>query len=299
MDVGHWAWALFTVMGAASQTIRNTAQRELTARIGTAGATQVRFLYGLPFSLLFLGAVVAFEGRPPALGGTFLLWTVAGAVAQVFATAFLLAAMRDRSFVVIVAYSKTEPVQVALFGLAVLGDPLTIGVIVAILAATFGVMLLSWPKRSDRDLPRNWMPAVLGIVAGSFFALASVGFRGAILTLETPSFVLAATTTLVVGLTIQTAITAVYMALFDRAAFIAVFVAWRTSIIAGFTGALASQFWFLAFALESAARVRTLGLVEILFAQLVSMRILRQGVRGGELLGLGLVIIGVVLVVNG
>jgi len=221
------------------------------------------------------------------------------AVAKTCATAFLLAAMRDRSFVVIVAYSKTEPVQVALFGLAVLGDPLTIGVIVAILAATFGVMLLSWPKRSDRDLPRNWMPAVLGIVAGSFFALASVGFRGAILTLETPSFVLAATTTLVVGLTIQTAITAVYMALFDRAAFIAVFVAWRTSIIAGFTGALASQFWFLAFALESAARVRTLGLVEILFAQLVSMRILRQGVRGGELLGLGLVIIGVVLVVNG
>ncbi len=45
---------------------------------------------------------------------------------------------------------------------------------------------------------------------------------------------------------------------------------WRPSLFAGFMGATASQFWFLAFALATAASVRTLALVEVLFAQAIS-----------------------------
>ena len=45
---------------------------------------------------------------------------------------------------------------------------------------------------------------------------------------------------------------------------------WKPSLLAGFTGAFASQFWFLAFALTAAANVRTLALVEVLFAQAVA-----------------------------
>ena len=57
---------------------------------------------------------------------------------------------------------------------------------------------------------------------------------------------------------------------------IAIFKAWRPSLFAGFMGALASQFWFLAFALATAASVRTLALVEVLFAQAISRFVFGQ-----------------------
>ncbi len=52
-----WLWALFTVIAAGAQTARNAMQSDLVARVGTQGATYVRFLFGLPFALLFLGLV--------------------------------------------------------------------------------------------------------------------------------------------------------------------------------------------------------------------------------------------------
>jgi drug/metabolite transporter (DMT)-like permease len=64
---------------------------------------------------------------------------------------------------------------------------------------------------------------------------------------------------------------------------------------AGFLGALASQFWFLAFALATAASVRTLALVEVLFAQAISTFFFRQRVTPREILGIFLVVGGVAL----
>ena len=49
-----WLWVVFTLLAAAGQTARNAMQRELTASLGTVGATHVRFLFGFPFALLFL-----------------------------------------------------------------------------------------------------------------------------------------------------------------------------------------------------------------------------------------------------
>ena len=67
----------------------------------------------------------------------------------------------------------------------------------------------------------------------------------------------------------------------------------RPSALAGFLGAFASQMWFLAFALETAARVRTLGLVEILLAQALSWRVFAQTTTRRDLLGIALVVGGV------
>ena len=123
-----WLWAVFTVIAAGGQVLRNAAQKELTQTLGTVGATHVRFLFGLPFGLLFLMLVLIGTGLPfPELNRAMLIWTVIAALAQIGATALLLAAMRERSFVVTTAYAKTEPVQVALFGLVFLGDHVTAG----------------------------------------------------------------------------------------------------------------------------------------------------------------------------
>ena len=54
-------WVVFTLLGAAGQTARNAMQRELTPRLGALGATLVRFLFGFPFALLFLAAVMAWS----------------------------------------------------------------------------------------------------------------------------------------------------------------------------------------------------------------------------------------------
>ena len=102
------------------------------------------------------------------------------------------------------------------------------------------------------------------------FALSAVGYRGAILSLGLPSYLMAATFTLVVGLVIQCALLSVYLWLRDPQVLRAIVRHWRPSMLAGFLGALASQFWFLAFALATAASVRTLALVEVLFAQAIS-----------------------------
>jgi drug/metabolite transporter (DMT)-like permease len=209
----------------------------------------------------------------------------------------MLAAMRDRSFVVVTAYAKTEAMQVALFGLLFLGDHVTFSLAAAILIATIGVLLVSWPRSTGGEA-FSWQPALLGIGSGAMFAIAATGFRGGIRALDTPSFVLAATTTLAVGLLIQTVVLTAYLFIFDRKTLDAIFRLWRPSLLAGFTGAFASQMWFLAFALETAAKVRTLALIEIPMAQLLSRNLFKQTLASREALGIALIVSGVVLLLN-
>jgi len=56
--------------------------------------------------------------------------------------------------------------------------------------------------------------------------------------------------------------------------------------------------WYLAFALESAAKVRTLALIEILFAQLLSRITFRQRLAEREAAAIGLIVAGVALLLN-
>ena len=291
-------WAIFTVLAAGGQTLRNALQRELTKTLGTVGATHVRFLYGLPFGALFLACVLYATGLPPpTMTAQSLLWTLSGALTQIGGTALLLAAMKERSFVVTTAYTKTEPVQVALFGLIFLGDPLTFGLMLAILIATIGVMVMSWPKAGDTE-NFSWQPVLFGLGAAALLGASAVGFRGAIQALTSPSFVVKASTILCLGLFIQTVLLSTYLFVRDRATLVAIFRAWRPSIKAGFMGAFASQMWFLAFALETAAKVRTLALVEILFAQLISRQMFKQSLASREGIGIALIVAGIVLLLR-
>ena len=126
-------------------------------------------------------------------------------------------------------------------------------------------------------------------------ALSVVGFRGAILSLGLPSYVMAATFTLAVGLLMQAALLSLYLWLRSPDVLSAIVRAWRPSLFAGFMGALASQFWFLAFALASAASVRTLALVEVLFAQAIARFVFKQATTPREAIGIVLIVAGVAL----
>src|ERR1700730_12673566 len=125
-EMSSWLWIVFTVTAAFFQTLRNAMQRELTASLGTVGATHVRFLFGFPFALLSLIGVLLVTGVPlPRPSSAFGPWVIDGAAAHIAAPALMLMAMAQRSFVVTIAYIKTEPIQVAIFGLIFLGDAIT------------------------------------------------------------------------------------------------------------------------------------------------------------------------------
>lgn len=286
-------WIPATLVAAAAQTARNAMQRHLTEKIGTVGATQVRFLYGFPFALAFLVAVRFATGEPlPGGTGLFYGFSLLGALTQILATALMLAAMRQRSFSVVTALIKTEAVQMALFGAVVLGDRLPAGAVLAIVLATIGVILMTFrPKAGDLDRA-GLRPVLLGLAAAAMFAFAALGYRGAILALDGGSFLIRATAALTFGLGLQTALLSTWMLLVDRVALRGSLREWRSSLLAGFYGAFASQFWFIGFSLTPAANVRTLALVEILMAQLVSHR-LAQTTSPREMAGMALVVMGV------
>jgi drug/metabolite transporter (DMT)-like permease len=292
-------WIFATVVAALLQTARNGMQRSLTGILGTVGATQVRFLYGLPFALLLLAIVLLAGNEPlPKIGSRAFLFTLGAAMAQILATALMLLTMKERSFSVTTAIMKTEPVLVALAGIVILGEVPPALAALGIIVATAGVVVLSVQPGSVR----GWIsarPIAFGILAGGLFALSAVGFRGAILSLPSGSFVLRATTILALGLVLQTLVLLAWMAVFERNALVALIRSWRQSTLAGLAGALASQFWFIAFALTSAANVRTLALVEVLFAQAVSQRLFLQAVTRREILGMALIMAGVALLLTG
>ena len=251
----------------------------------------MRFLFGLPFVLIFLvGELIATHATLPTPGLTFWPWVLDGACAQVAATALMLAAMGERSFVVTIAYTKTEPIQVAVFGLVFLGDVLTWPMMVAILIATAGVVIMS---TKPGGMVGGVKPTLIGLASGGMFALSAIGFRGGILSLDSANYITAATFTLAVGIAMQAVLLSLYLVVRNPAVMLSIVRAWRPSLLAGLAGAVASQFWFLAFALATAASVRTLALIEVLFAQLIARFAFGHHTTVREAVGMLLVVCGV------
>jgi len=290
-----YIWAVFAVAAAAAQTARNTMQRGLVAKVGVAAASWARFIFALPFALFFLVMVGWFEEGAIQVRESFGIWLVLGSLAQMAGTATMLLAMRDRSFVAVTAFVKTEPIQVAVFSLVFLAETLTPLRTLAVVLGTLAVMFMSWPRG---DAVRGWHGAGLGMVAGACFAMAAVGYRGAVTHLGGISFVAAATLSLTASLCIQTLLSIAWLWIGNRAALRMLFAAWRESVSAGFAGAAASQCWFIAFALQAAPVVRTLGLVEVVFAQMVSWRMLREKTTWREAVGIVLLGISVTLILR-
>jgi drug/metabolite transporter (DMT)-like permease len=291
-----YLWVVFTVLGAVGQTARNAMQRELTPGLGALGATLVRFLFGFPFVLLFLAAAMIATGdRLPAINLPFVLWTLLGAFTQVAATALMLMTMERRSFVVTIAYLKTEPMLVALMGLLFLGDPVTAAMVLAIAVAMAGVALISL-KAEVLKGAGGWRPAMMGLSSAALYALSAISYRGAILALHAKGYLLPATFALAVGMSLQTLLL-VWLPILRRPLGKAILGLWRPSMLAGFAGAAGSQMWFLAFALATAASVRTLALVEVLFAQAVTRFVFKQKTTLREGAGIILLLAGAVLIV--
>ncbi len=298
------AWIPITLVAAAAQAARTGLQRHLKGPLSTNGAGFTRFLFGLPFALVYLTLLVTGGvGRLPAPGPRFWTWVLLAAVSQIVATSLQLHVMAARNFATGVAYAKTEVVQAAVFEVVFLGAVLSWTGASGVVLATAAVMLMSLVRteRPLRAFLSGWAEptALLGLAAGGLFGIAAVGFRGASVSLGHPSAFVAAAFTLVVATATQTAIMATYLATRERGELRRVLARARTGVLVGVASALGSASWFTAFTLQVAAYVRTLGLVELAFTLLISLYVFRERPGRGELIGLGLLVVSIALVLNG
>ena len=300
----EYLWVPVVLFAAAAQTVRNTAQRTLTAQIGTLPATLVRFLYGLPFAAIYLIALYGLgDGSQvfPRFSWAYLGLIAMGAFFQVAATAALLMAMKERNFAVAVTLSKTEVLQVALFAAMFLHELPTRMALLAMVLATVGVLMLSLPLRGQIFTLSAWTSksSVYGLTFGACFALATIGFRGGaveIAKLGVTSPWLSGAWGVLLAQTMQSIGLGAWIARTHEEGLRPIVRAWRISLLAGSMGAAASLAWFTAYAMQGAAPVRTLGMVEVVFSYIVSRRVFSEKLSMPEKLGMALMMLGLVMI---
>jgi len=285
------------------QNLRSVLQKRLTGKLSVNGAAYVRFLYAVPFAWAY--ALWLWEGQFSGLTVEFFVYVSVAAVAQIFATAALLASFTRGNFAVGTAFSKTEAAQAALFGLFILGDDVDAWVAAGIGVSLVGVVLLSGNlrvkdlfNRGSGNVNGGANPAVLlGMLAAAGFAISAVGFRGASLGLADGTYVQRAGLTLVVAVTLQTLFMGLYLKLREPGQIQRVLTQWRAAVWVGAIGMIASAGWFTAMTLQSAGVVRAVGQVELLFTMITSIWILKEKLQAREVLGIALVLTGIWLLI--
>jgi drug/metabolite transporter (DMT)-like permease len=294
------AWIPITIAAAFFQNLRSALQKHLKGRLSTIGATFSRFAYAAPLALLYLLVLALITGKDlPAPNRTFVVYALVGGLAQIAATALLLYSFSFRNFAVGTAYSKTETVQTAIFGILILGDPLSIGPAAAIVISLIGVMAISVARTRMSLLglltSLTEKPALIGIASGAFFGLSAISYRGASLSLGEHGFAVRAAYTLACVTVFQTLVMAIYMRLREPGQVTAVFRAWRVAAWAGFSGMVASACWFTAMTIQNAAYVRALGQIELVFTFAASVLMFHEWPNRAEITGILLVIAGILL----
>ncbi|MEM8658484.1 MAG: DMT family transporter [Pseudomonadota bacterium] len=290
-----------TIAAAFFQNLRFMLQKSLKGRLSTLGVTFSRFVFAAPLAWLVVGVLLLRPDTPwPGLTLTFALFAGVGAVAQVVATALVVALFSLRNFAVGITFSKTETVMTALLSAAILAEPVSGGAWVAIVITVAGVILMSGlPQAGNLASGIFGRAAMIGIASGVIFAMASIGYRGASLALEQGDFLIRAAVTLAMVTSFQSVIMVIWLSLREPGEVARVFAAWRIAIWVGLTGMLGSLGWFTAFTLQNAAYVKALGQIELVFTVAASVFFFRERIGRAEAAGILLIVLGILVLVLG
>ncbi|QHQ37125.1 DMT family transporter [Algicella marina] len=291
-------WIPITIAAAFFQNIRFLMQKRLTSELSTLGVTFARFLFAAPLAVMLAGTLLA-AGQPwPGMNAAFFGYALVGALAQIVATALLVALFGLRNFAVGVTFSKTETVMTAILSALVLGELMAPGGLVAILITVVGVVVMSGlPGRGALATGIFSGAAGIGILSGVIFAMASIGYRGAALALEQGDFLIRAVVTLAFVTTVQAVAMAAWMRWREPGQVRRVARAWPRAGLVGLFGMLGSLGWFAAFALQNAAYVKALGQVELVFTVLTSVLLFGERLKASECLGIALIGFGIIVLV--
>ncbi len=287
-------WIPFTLFAAFMQAWRNAFQSRLSREVSTAGVTLARFLYAAPIAGCYLLALYAYDPVGiPVFSAGFTLYILLAALAQVIATALMVVLFRQRNYAVGVGLVKSEAVIAAVLGALFFNAPLSLlawgGVVIGALA----FWLMTNPKKL-REI--SWSTLSVGFGSGLAFALTTLWVREASLELELP-FPYSAAWVL-------------FLVLLCQGVIFGAWVLWREPhtwrelqarkpkvFLISLLSCLGSLGWFTAMSLETAALVKTLGQIEVLFTLIISMAWFREKLTSRDLLGLLLIVIGAICVV--
>jgi drug/metabolite transporter (DMT)-like permease len=295
-----WLWIPISIGAALMQAVRTAGQKQLTSDITVMAASYVRFLFGLPLAALYLWALINWFDTgiaPPPL--RFYLYCLACAVAQIAGTVLLVKLFSYRNFAVGTTYARTEALLTALIGTVLFAEFIGWAGWLAIANSVAGVVLVTLAKtglKGESLLTRLAdRPAWIGITSGAGFAFASLTLRQASLSLTTGHWLVAAATTLVMVLIMQTLIMTVYMLVRERGQYPLIARKWKAASFVGVTSMLGSTGWFTAMTIERAAYVKALGQIEFIFTLAVSILYFREKSSPRELAGMTLVAGGIVV----
>ncbi|WP_169545918.1 DMT family transporter [Sneathiella aquimaris] len=296
------AWILITVCAAFFQNIRTALQKYLKGRLSTGGATYVRFIFGFPFALVYIVFLVKGSGYTlPTVNVEFTAYVIIGGLAQIIATALLVALFSLKNFAVGTTYSKTETVQAAIFGLVLLGDALSTAAVIAITISFVGIILISasGAHLTAKEVLLGWTgkPALYGLLSGGFFGVSAVAYRAGALALSGEDAFISAAMTLVCVLGFQTVVMTVYLVFFEKGQLQAVMKAWKVAIWVGVTGMAGSVGWFTAMAMQNAAYVRAVGQIELVFTFIISYFYFKEKTNKVEAAGILLIVFGILIFV--
>ncbi|RLE22051.1 MAG: EamA/RhaT family transporter [Actinobacteria bacterium] len=292
-------WIPITLAAATFQILRTSRQHRLRSLLSVNGAGFVRYAYGFPLALIAAFATFVIAGQDlPSTPARFWPIVAGAGIAQILGTLALLRAFDLRDFAIGTVYAKTEVILVAIVSAVALSEPLRPLGWVAAIICTIGVAWLAAPERLRDILTNAHDPAALmGILAGLGFAVAAVGIRGAATSLENSAVWNRALFTLTVMLGIQTLLNASQLYATRRGELVDIARVWRAALPVGILSLLGSACWAVAVTLTSAAKVRTLGQVELVMAFAISVWWLHERHTRSEYAASTLVLIGIVGVI--
>ena len=295
-------WIPITIAAAFGQNLRSALQKAIKDRLSTGGATYSRFVYAVPFALIYLAALVMVTGvELPEPNPRFFIFGAIGGLAQILATFLLVHLFSYRNFAVGNAYSKTETVQTALVGIVILGDPITAGVGLAIGVSLIGVLALSVGKGqvTAKGLVTDLADraTLIGVFSGTMFGVSAVSYRAASLSLGGPDPITQAAFTLACVTIFQTVVMGVWLRAKEPGELTRVTKEWKFAGLVGLTGMAASACWFTAMTLQNAAYVRALGQIELVFTFIASTLFFREKSNAIEIFGIVLIVSGILMLV--
>jgi drug/metabolite transporter (DMT)-like permease len=292
-------WVLWTFLAASMQAVRTAGQKQLAEVVSPLTATLVRYLFGLPFALIYLAFLAQQrEWQFPELNAVFLWSGLAAGVLQIIATVLLIKLFGMRNFAVGTTFIRSEILLTALIGIAFFTEQIDMLGWLAMFASVAGLVLISIARQEGVGSVWN-LSAAFGLGAGLAFALTSLFLRQASLSLGSGDATFTAAMTLVYMVLLQTLICLVMVAASRPKEIVLLGARLPSAFFVGVTSVLGSAGWFTAMTLQSASYVKVVGQAEFLGTLLLSIFYFKEKPTPLELLGMGLIITGAVLLLLG
>lgn len=290
------SWIFFTLMAAFMQAWRNAFQKQLSTTVDVWGVTLARFIFALPFAMVYLYSLYHFKPVATIVHFTprFWVYIVIAGSSQILATALMVKLFQQKNYAIGVGLAKSEAILAAVIGVVFLADHLSLLAWVGVVLGGYAVFLLSKGQQISGFSAKT---LAIGIGSGLSFAITSLLVREASLELSALPTVHRAAWVLLMVISFQCISMLIYLSLFSRQTLVAMWQRLGLTFKVSVCSFMASLGWFTAMSMMSVPIVKTLGQIEILFSMLISAYFFKEKLARAEHWGLGLVVFAAILVI--